>query len=193
MGRAAIGHFLIYVECSRYRDKSLAHCISPSSTGILLRKGSQRIICGGFAFQKNGKERLRLRCAFTANGYICANFGSVLQVRLSQGLLYLGKGLLHLGALHSDRQVICRVALGALAIVSYSAFLMRHTILGLAQLLKCARPILVFCHCSKLCANEYICTVYICIVLSKIRSGVSEGSTTICICGAHRFKDISRT
>ncbi|CDJ36389.1 26S proteasome non-ATPase regulatory subunit 2, putative [Eimeria mitis] len=51
-------------------------------------------------------------------------------VRLSQGLLYLGKGLLHLGALHSDRQVICRVALGALAIVSYSALLMRHTILG---------------------------------------------------------------
>ncbi|CDI74987.1 26S proteasome non-ATPase regulatory subunit 2, putative [Eimeria praecox] len=51
-------------------------------------------------------------------------------VRLSQGLLYLGKGLLHLGALHSDRQVICRVALGALAIASYSALLMRHTILG---------------------------------------------------------------
>ncbi|CDJ38130.1 26S proteasome non-ATPase regulatory subunit 2, putative [Eimeria tenella] len=51
-------------------------------------------------------------------------------VRLSQGLLYLGKGLLHLGALHSDRQVICRVALGALAIISYSALLMRHTILG---------------------------------------------------------------
>ncbi|CDJ58774.1 26S proteasome non-ATPase regulatory subunit 2, putative [Eimeria maxima] len=51
-------------------------------------------------------------------------------VRLSQGLLYLGKGLLHIGALHSDRQLICRVALGALAIVSYSALLMRHTILG---------------------------------------------------------------
>lgn len=51
-------------------------------------------------------------------------------VRLSQGLLYLGKGLLQLGALHSDRQVICRVALGAMAIISYSALLMRHTILG---------------------------------------------------------------
>ncbi|OEH77293.1 26s proteasome non-ATPase regulatory subunit [Cyclospora cayetanensis] len=51
-------------------------------------------------------------------------------VRLSQGLLYLGKGLLHIGTLHSDRQVVCRVALGALAIISYSALLMRHTILG---------------------------------------------------------------
>ncbi|KAL8429313.1 hypothetical protein ACSSS7_006678 [Eimeria intestinalis] len=51
-------------------------------------------------------------------------------VRLSQGLLYLGKGLLQLGALHSDRQVICRVALGSLAIAIYSALLMRHTILG---------------------------------------------------------------
>ncbi|KAL8428124.1 hypothetical protein Efla_005827 [Eimeria flavescens] len=51
-------------------------------------------------------------------------------VRLSQGLLYLGKGLLQLGALHSDRQVICRVALGSMAIISYAALLMRHTILG---------------------------------------------------------------
>ncbi|KAL8275229.1 hypothetical protein Esti_000813 [Eimeria stiedai] len=51
-------------------------------------------------------------------------------VRLSQGLLYLGKGLLQLGALHSDRQVICRVALGSLAIIIYAGLLMRHTVLG---------------------------------------------------------------
>ena len=59
----------------------------------------------------------------------CSGTGVLVQIRLSQGLLYLGKGLLQLGALHSDRQVVCRVALGAMAIVSYSGLFMRNTLL----------------------------------------------------------------
>ncbi|PFH34288.1 proteasome 26S regulatory subunit [Besnoitia besnoiti] len=51
-------------------------------------------------------------------------------IRLAQGLLYMGKGLLTINPLHSDRFLINNVALGSLAVIMHTCLHMRTTILG---------------------------------------------------------------
>ncbi|RQX72707.1 proteasome 26S regulatory subunit [Toxoplasma gondii CAST] len=51
-------------------------------------------------------------------------------IRLAQGLLYMGKGLLTINPLHSDRFLINNVALGCLSVIMHTCLHMRTTILG---------------------------------------------------------------
>lgn len=59
----------------------------------------------------------------------CVVCPSVFQIRLAQGLLYMGKGLLSINPLHSDRFLIHNVTLGCLCVILHTCLHMRHTIL----------------------------------------------------------------
>lgn len=51
-------------------------------------------------------------------------------IRLAQGLLYMGKGLLTINPVHSDRFLVNNVALGCLCVIMHTCLHMRTTILG---------------------------------------------------------------
>ena len=51
-------------------------------------------------------------------------------VRIAQGLVHLGKGLLTLSPAHSDRSLNSNVALAGLITIAFSMLDMKHTILG---------------------------------------------------------------
>eukprot|EP00921_Rhytidocystis_pertsovi_P005417 GHVQ01009328.1.p1 GENE.GHVQ01009328.1~~GHVQ01009328.1.p1 ORF type:complete len:526 (-),score=74.58 GHVQ01009328.1:636-2102(-) len=51
-------------------------------------------------------------------------------IRLSQGLLYMGKGLLTISPIHSDRFLINPVALGSVLVVLHACLHLRSTVLG---------------------------------------------------------------
>ncbi|CXH92729.1 26S proteasome regulatory subunit RPN1, putative [Plasmodium berghei] len=51
-------------------------------------------------------------------------------IRLAQGLLYMGKGLLTINPLHSNRSIINNVALGSLLITIHACLQLKSTILG---------------------------------------------------------------
>ena len=51
-------------------------------------------------------------------------------VRVSQGLIHMGKGLLTLSPTHSDRALLSNVALAGLIITAFAGLDMKHTILG---------------------------------------------------------------
>ncbi|CAD2096830.1 26S proteasome regulatory subunit N1 [Plasmodium vinckei petteri] len=51
-------------------------------------------------------------------------------IRLAQGLLYMGKGLLTINPLHSSRSIINHVALGSLLITIHACLQLKSTILG---------------------------------------------------------------
>lgn len=51
-------------------------------------------------------------------------------VRIAQGMLYMGKGLLSINPMHSDRYLVDPVALGSLMVFFHSALHMRNTVLG---------------------------------------------------------------
>ncbi|EUD66853.1 26S proteasome regulatory subunit N1 [Plasmodium inui San Antonio 1] len=66
-------------------------------------------------------------------------------VRLSQGLLYMGKGLLTINPLHSNRSIINHVALGSLLVTIHACLQLKTTILGkyhylLYHLVPCIYP-----------------------------------------------------
>merc|ERR1719277_421642 len=51
-------------------------------------------------------------------------------VRIAQGLLHMGKGLLTINPLFSDRFLVDPIALGSLSVVAHSALHLKNTILG---------------------------------------------------------------
>uniref|UniRef100_A0A0G4GM15 Uncharacterized protein n=1 Tax=Chromera velia CCMP2878 TaxID=1169474 RepID=A0A0G4GM15_9ALVE len=63
-------------------------------------------------------------------GYYAKDANAVFVVRLAQGLVYAGKGLLTLSPLHSDRSLVSPVALASLCAVTHGFLSLRETILG---------------------------------------------------------------
>merc|ERR1719408_1142992 len=61
--------------------------------------------------------------------YYAKESNSLFMVRISQGLLYMGKGLLSINPLFSDRLLLDPVALGSLLVVTHSVLHLKNTIL----------------------------------------------------------------
>jgi len=62
--------------------------------------------------------------------YYAKDSNALFIVRVSQGLLYMGKGLLTINPLHSDRFLYNPVALGGILTVLHACLFMKSTILG---------------------------------------------------------------
>jgi 26S proteasome regulatory subunit N1 len=54
---------------------------------------------------------------------------SLFVVRLAQGLLHLGKGLLSISPFHADRSLVCKPAMGSILTFLYCCLDLKHTIL----------------------------------------------------------------
>merc|ERR1712151_514459 len=62
--------------------------------------------------------------------YYAKDSNALFMVRISQGLLYMGKGLLTINPFFSDRFLLDPVALGSLIVVVHSVLHLKNTILG---------------------------------------------------------------
>jgi 26S proteasome regulatory subunit N1 len=62
--------------------------------------------------------------------YYSKSANALFLVRIAQGLLYMGKGLMSLSPLHSDGFLIRPATLASLIVVVYSALFMKNTLLG---------------------------------------------------------------
>ncbi|VWU53260.1 26S proteasome regulatory subunit RPN1, putative, partial [Hepatocystis sp. ex Piliocolobus tephrosceles] len=83
------------------------------------------------------------------SGFYCKDSNAIFVVRLAQGLLYMGKGLLTINPLYSNRSIINPVALGSLIITIHACLQLRATILGkyhylLFHLSPCIYPRMLF-------------------------------------------------
>ncbi|SBS81988.1 26S proteasome regulatory subunit RPN1, putative (RPN1) [Plasmodium ovale curtisi] len=79
------------------------------------------------------------------SAFYCKDANATFVVRLSQGLLYMGKGLLTINPLHSNRSIINHVALGSLLVTLHACLQLKSTILGkyhylLYHLVPCIYP-----------------------------------------------------
>mmetsp|Transcript_89131 Transcript_89131/g.277051 ORF Transcript_89131/g.277051 Transcript_89131/m.277051 type:complete len:880 (+) Transcript_89131:2-2641(+) len=62
--------------------------------------------------------------------YYAKDSSALFMVRIAQGLLYMGKGLLTINPLFSDRFLIDPVALGSLTVLAHAVLQLKNTILG---------------------------------------------------------------
>ncbi|CAE7612398.1 PSMD2 [Symbiodinium pilosum] len=62
--------------------------------------------------------------------YYAKDPNALFMVRIAQGLLYMGKGLLTINPLFSDRYLVDPVAFGSLAVLAHSVLHLKNTILG---------------------------------------------------------------
>jgi 26S proteasome regulatory subunit N1 len=62
--------------------------------------------------------------------YYAKDSSALFMVRIAQGLLYMGKGLLTINPLFSDRFLLDPIALGSLAVLAHSILNLKNTILG---------------------------------------------------------------
>uniref|UniRef100_A0A7S4T185 Uncharacterized protein n=1 Tax=Alexandrium monilatum TaxID=311494 RepID=A0A7S4T185_9DINO len=62
--------------------------------------------------------------------YYAKDSSALFMVRIAQGLLYMGKGLLTINPLFSDRFLIDPVALGSLSVLAHAVLQLKNTILG---------------------------------------------------------------
>lgn len=62
--------------------------------------------------------------------YYAKDSSALFMVRIAQGLLYMGKGLLTINPLFSDRFLIDPIALGSLAVLAHAVLQLKNTILG---------------------------------------------------------------
>lgn len=67
--------------------------------------------------------------------YYYRDANHLFMVRIAQGLLYMGKGLITISPLHSDQQLVSPVALGALLVLSHSSLQLKSTVLAKSQYL----------------------------------------------------------
>jgi 26S proteasome regulatory subunit N1 len=77
--------------------------------------------------------------------YYTKDANALFMVRISQGLLYMGKGLISINPLHSDRFLVEPVGLGALMVVFHSVLHLKQTILSkshylLFHIVQCMNP-----------------------------------------------------
>ncbi|CAE7834175.1 PSMD2 [Symbiodinium sp. CCMP2592] len=62
--------------------------------------------------------------------YYAKDPNALFMVRIAQGLLYMGKGLLTINPLFSDRYLVDPIAFGSLAVLAHSVLHLKNTILG---------------------------------------------------------------
>jgi len=68
-------------------------------------------------------------------GFYAKDANALFMVRISQGLLHMGKGLVTLNPLHSDRLLMAPTALAALVVLTHSCLHLKSTFLGNAHYL----------------------------------------------------------
>merc|ERR1712110_415704 len=62
--------------------------------------------------------------------YYAKDSNALFMVRIAQGLLHMGKGLLTINPLFSDRFLLDPIAMGSLAVVAHAILHLKNTILG---------------------------------------------------------------
>ncbi|PHJ22004.1 26s proteasome regulatory subunit [Cystoisospora suis] len=135
-------HFLQYADLPQRRAVPLAlalHSPSRAKPGIIdtLSKLSHdvdaevalnAIFAMGIVGAGTNNARIAALLRSLAS-YYCKDSNALFVIRLAQGLLYMGKGLLTINPLHSDRFLIHNVTLGCLCVILHTCLHMRHTIL----------------------------------------------------------------
>merc|ERR1712146_584694 len=67
--------------------------------------------------------------------YYAKDSNALFMVRIAQGLLFMGKGLMSINPLFSDRFLLDPVALGSMMVVMHAVLQLKHTILGKSHFL----------------------------------------------------------
>merc|ERR1719199_1116802 len=139
----ALDHILQYGELTLRRAVPLAlgflHISNPKVTIIdtlskLSHDADQDVAYGAiFAMGMIGAGTNNARLAGLLRqlaAYYAKDSNSLFMVRISQGLLYMGKGLLSLNPLFSDRLLLDQVAFGSLIVVIHAVLHLKNTILA---------------------------------------------------------------
>jgi len=138
----AIDHLLQYGELTLRRAVPLAlgllHISNPKVTVIdtlsKLSHDADQDTAYGAIFAMGmigaGTNNARLAGLFRQlAAYYAKDSNSLFMVRISQGMLYMGKGLMSLNPIFSDRLLLDSVALGSLVVVIHAVLHLKNTIL----------------------------------------------------------------
>ncbi|KJP89064.1 hypothetical protein AK88_01357 [Plasmodium fragile] len=153
-----IDHFLQYSNLNQKKAVPLALALlftsfpKPNIVDILSKLTHDQdadvalhaIMSLGFVGAGTNNSRIAILLRQLSTFY-CKDANATFVVRLSQGLLYMGKGLLTINPLHSNRSIINHVALGSLLVTIHACLQLKTTILGkyhylLYHLVPCIYP-----------------------------------------------------
>ncbi|KMZ88263.1 26S proteasome regulatory subunit [Plasmodium vivax Brazil I] len=153
-----IDHFLQYSNLNQKKAVPLALALlftsfpKPNIVDILSKLTHDQdadvalhaIMSLGFVGAGTNNSRIAILLRQLSTFY-CKDTNATFVVRLSQGLLYMGKGLLTINPLHSNRSIINYVALGSLLVTIHACLQLKTTILGkyhylLYHLVPCIYP-----------------------------------------------------
>ncbi|GAW79553.1 26S proteasome regulatory subunit RPN [Plasmodium gonderi] len=153
-----IDHFLQYSNINQKKAVPLALALlftsfpKPNIVDILSKLTHDQdadvalhaIMALGFVGAGTNNSRIAILLRQLSTFY-CKDTNAIFVVRLSQGLLYMGKGLLTINPLHSNRSIINHVSLGSLLITVHACLQLKNTILGkyhylLYHLVPCIYP-----------------------------------------------------
>lgn len=138
-----IDHFLQYSNLNQKKAVPLALALlftsfpKPNIVDILSKLTHDQdadvalhaIMSLGFVGAGTNNSRIAILLRQLSTFY-CKDANATFVVRLSQGLLYMGKGLLTINPLHSNRSIINHVALGSLLVTIHACLQLKTTILG---------------------------------------------------------------
>jgi len=143
MATRALDHILQYGQVTLRRAVPIALAIlnlsNPKVTVIdtlskLSHDGDQDVALGAiFAMGLVGAGTNNARMGGLLRqlaAYYAKDANALFMVRVSQGLLHMGKGLLTISPHFSDRFLVDPIALGSLCVVAHSALHLKNTILG---------------------------------------------------------------
>ncbi|SOV10337.1 26S proteasome regulatory subunit RPN1, putative [Plasmodium gaboni] len=153
-----IDHFLQYSNVNQKKAVPLALALlftsfpKPNIVDILSKLTHDQdpdvalhaIISLGFVGAGTNNSRIAILLR-QLSAFYCKDTNAIFVVRLAQGLLYMGKGLLTINPLHSNRSIINYVSLGSLLITIHACLQLKSTILGkyhylLYHLVPCIYP-----------------------------------------------------
>ncbi|CRG95415.1 26S proteasome regulatory subunit RPN1, putative [Plasmodium gallinaceum] len=153
-----IDHFLQYSNVNQKKAVPLALALlftsfpKPNIVDILSKLTHDQdpdvalhaIISLGFVGAGTNNSRIAILLR-QLSAFYCKDTNAIFVVRLAQGLLYMGKGLLTINPLHSNRSIINHVSLGSLLITIHACLQLKSTILGkyhylLYHLVPCIYP-----------------------------------------------------
>merc|ERR1719159_2218093 len=143
MSCRALDHILQYGELTLRRAVPLAlgllHISNPKVTVIdtlskLSHDADQDTALGAIfsmGLMGAGTNNARLAGLFRQlAAYYAKDSNSLFMVRIAQGLLYMGKGLMTINPFFSDRFLIDPIAFGSLAVLAHAVLHLKNTILG---------------------------------------------------------------
>ncbi|CRG98810.1 26S proteasome regulatory subunit RPN1, putative [Plasmodium relictum] len=153
-----IDHFLQYSNVNQKKAVPLALALlftsfpKPNIVDILSKLTHDQdpdvalhaIISLGFVGAGTNNSRIAILLR-QLSAFYCKDTNAIFVVRLAQGLLYMGKGLLTINPLHSNRSIINYVSLGSLLVTIHACLQLKSTILGkyhylLYHLVPCIYP-----------------------------------------------------